>query len=302
MEREQSPRPRSVIGPVILILIGLVLLANSLGLMGWSLWWTLWRLWPVLLIAAGVEIMFGRNHRWGGWVAGGVVIAVIGGALFFAPVVVQEYGTELVQAVAEPLGGAASADVEIAPGIGRLVIRDAKDANMLVEGRIERFQGEQLSLSHSGSNGAARVSIKSQGLKGIPGSVQGRRAWELGLNGSVPMRLDLDLGVGKSELDLTRLRLTELAVNTGVGDTRIEMPATGRFPARIDSGVGKLTVTIPRGMAARIQVSTGIGAIDYDGEFSERGAYRETPDYETAANRIDLRINGGIGAIDIVRR
>lgn len=270
--------------------------------MGWDLWSTLWRLWPVLLIAAGIDIMFGPHHTWGGWVAAGLVVTVVGGVLFFAPVVVQDYGLGYVQNIAEPLRDATKADVEIAPGLGHLIIREARDGAMLAEGRIERFQGEQLSVSHTGSSGVARLDIKSRGLKGIPASVEGRHTWDLGLNGSVPMRLDLDLGVGKSELDLTRLRLTELEVNTGVGETRIDLPATGRFPARIDSGIGRLTVTIPRGMAVRVRAETGIGAVHFDGEFVERGSVRESPDYETSANQVDLRISGGIGAIDIIKR
>lgn len=302
MEHEKSPRPRSVVGPVILILIGVIFLANNLGFMGWDVWSTLWRLWPVLLIAAGVDIMFGRNHNWGGWVAAGLVVAVVAGTLIFAPVFVVESGRESVQQIAEPVGSATRAQVEIAPGIGHLVVREARDGTLLAEGQIERFQGEQLRVSHSGTGGSARLSIKSGGVNAIPVNFNGSRRWEIGLNGSLPIDLDLELGVGRSDLDLTRLNLSELKVNTGVGETTITLPVTGRFPARIEAGVGKSTIIIPRELGARIQISQGLGAINLQGGFRSDGGTKETLDYATAQSRVELRINGGVGAVDVIKR
>ncbi len=42
-------------GGVVLILIGIALLLENLGLFDWS---DLWRFWPVALIAAGVAMLF----------------------------------------------------------------------------------------------------------------------------------------------------------------------------------------------------------------------------------------------------
>ena len=45
----------SMIGPVILIGLGVVLLLNNLEVLPWSIWGALFRLWPVLLVAVGLE-------------------------------------------------------------------------------------------------------------------------------------------------------------------------------------------------------------------------------------------------------
>jgi len=42
---------------VILIVIGLILLANTLGYLDWSFWEHLIDLWPLALIAAGIAIL-----------------------------------------------------------------------------------------------------------------------------------------------------------------------------------------------------------------------------------------------------
>ena len=47
------------VGPTILIGLGILLLLSNLGMLQWSVWDTAWRLWPILLIAAGL----GRADR-----------------------------------------------------------------------------------------------------------------------------------------------------------------------------------------------------------------------------------------------
>lgn len=47
-------------GGIVLVLLGLFLLLNNLGLFDWG--W-LWQLWPVALILAGVAMLFPRDRR-----------------------------------------------------------------------------------------------------------------------------------------------------------------------------------------------------------------------------------------------
>ena len=46
---ERSPRRGGLVGPAILVALGVVFLLNNLGYLGWGVWGTLLRLWPVLL-------------------------------------------------------------------------------------------------------------------------------------------------------------------------------------------------------------------------------------------------------------
>src|SRR5437588_12596799 len=47
-------RPRSVAGPVVLIIMGVFLLLRTMGILHWSLWHVFARFWPLLLILWGV--------------------------------------------------------------------------------------------------------------------------------------------------------------------------------------------------------------------------------------------------------
>ena len=52
---------RGIVGPTILIGAGAVLLLNTTGLVDWDIWAIMWRLWPVILIAIGLDILIGRR-------------------------------------------------------------------------------------------------------------------------------------------------------------------------------------------------------------------------------------------------
>lgn len=47
--------------PVILIFCGATLLLNNLGIVEWSVWYIIVRFWPLLLIFAGIDYIFGNN-------------------------------------------------------------------------------------------------------------------------------------------------------------------------------------------------------------------------------------------------
>ena len=71
----RSPRRsgrQSIVGPLVLIFLGLFFLGQSLGLIEWSLWEVVWRLWPVWLIVAGLDMLFGQR---GGWARALLVLA-----------------------------------------------------------------------------------------------------------------------------------------------------------------------------------------------------------------------------------
>ena len=73
-ERKRRARPEqsrrgSLVGPVILLGLGIVFLLNNLGVLEWSVWEVIFRLWPVLLIAAGLDFLIGRRSVWGSLLA-----------------------------------------------------------------------------------------------------------------------------------------------------------------------------------------------------------------------------------------
>jgi hypothetical protein len=122
------PRRRrgSIVFPSLLIVVGGLLLLQNLGILSGSIWGTLWRFWPVVLILLGLEVLLGGRGR------GGVLVVIagillIGGAIAsggrlagvagFAPTPPTETKT-----ASQPLNGATQSTVSVDFAAGRLTL------------------------------------------------------------------------------------------------------------------------------------------------------------------------------------
>ena len=85
--------------------------------------------------------------------------------------------------------------------------------------------------------------------------------WQISLNETVPMELDISLGAGKSKLQLGNLSLDRLDVNAGASD--LELDLRGKWEqnlaAQIKGGVGQLTLYLPQDVGVRVYADQEIG-------------------------------------------
>jgi hypothetical protein len=125
--------------------------------------------------------------------------------------------------------------------------------------------------------------------------------WSFGLNGEVPLSLDLQTGASDARLDLSDLRVSDLRLQTGASATRLTLPANaGQTRAEVHSGAASVSIRVPEGVAARIRIKSGMAGIAVDrGRFPRTGDTYQSPDYETAPNRVDLYVETGVGSVDV---
>jgi len=120
------------------------------------------------------------------------------------------------------------------------------------------------------------------------------------LNPQIPTALTLNVGANKSTLDLRDLNLTDLKLETGASDTRVTLPANGRYRADFDLGAASLEVTVPDGLSARIHASVGAASLKIDeSRFPRNGSYYQSPDFDSAANSVDMTIDAGAASIKV---
>lgn len=263
----------SLFWAAILILVGILLLFNNLGIITVDVWGLIW---PLFLIALGL---------WALW-----------GAFF---------GRRSIEAeeAAIPLEGATQARVLVKHGAGRLRVDSSAASGDLLTGtfgggleRRVRLEGDVLDVE-------MRMPPIVFPPFVFPWTWGGGDAldWTFGLNGEIPLTIQFDTGAGEARLDLTDLRVTDLKVQTGASSTDLTLPANaGHTRAKIDAGAASITVRIPTGVAARIRAGGGLASVSVDrNRFPRQGGVYESPDYETASNKVDLRIDTGVGSISV---
>jgi len=291
----------SLVGPIILIGLGVIFLLNNLGLLSWSIWGTLLRLWPILLVAAGLDLILGRRSIWGSLAALLLTLAILGGALWVSGTGVGAGRQVRSEEIVQPLDGAEQAELVVDPGIGTLRIEAGLDATNLAEGTVDLARREELITSFDVEGGTATFVVETDTRSFGPFAVGwgAQRLWDLRLSPDVALHLETELGLGETVIDLTGLVIESLSVEQGLGQARVVLPDEGQFEARIEGAIGQTIVVIPEGMAARIRLDTGISGRQVPDEYRCEEDVCVSPDYETADHRVDLEVSQAIGNLVI---
>ena len=309
---EKEVRRGGLVGPLILIGLGAILLLSNLGMVNWSIWRTLLPLWPLLLIAIGIDLLIGRRSFLGSLVALALILAVfIGGFLLFADTDEGElslFGIHLQRGqpltseeISQPLGGVKRAQVIVQAAAAALHLDEAPESASLVEGQVRLRHGEQVWRDYQieGDKGTFLLRMQRQSDVFIPGWSEERGGWDLGLNPDVPLQLQVGLAAGRADLDLTGLNVTDLEVNLAAGHAEVILPVEGHLQGRVSGAVGELVVIIPKGMEARIKANVALGKADVPQGYRREGSYYTSPGYAGAESSVDLELGLAIGKITV---
>jgi len=279
----------------LLIVIGLVLLLQNLGILPDGLWANLWRFWPVLLIAIGANLILGPRLR---LVASLVTIALFLGAVGGAAALSLSDLSELTSSLVQPLGDLRSAEVTIAFGAGSLELDSLPGASPnLIEGT---FIGRGVSTTMlTSSGGAADLRVAME--KGPWAWGSSSAEWVLSLSPRLPLTLRLDGGAANASLDLRELQVTDLALNLGAADVDVYLPAVaGVALVEINGGAGDFEILVPQGVAARITKSCVACSFDVDEQrFPKVGDRYESPGFATAKNGVTIEVKAAAARISV---
>ena len=353
---------RSVVGPLLLVLVGTILLLNNFGLIPWSIWPQLLRLWPLALVFIGISMVVshiesGKYHKIGQWVLGGLIVVAIIFVIAYPQAVTKITDTEPVNMVDKtfslPADSLKEADVRLEIGAGKATVKGNGWELISIDAHYNAAKGDFILEKFGGpDSGTIRYYRKDK-----------ENSWfNLGFDqeehnitlGNVPIALNLDLGSGEVQFTPDGLKLRDVMLEVGsgfidinaenmglnpaecqqlkvdVGSGRITAYGFGNFGAHqldievgsgtghfetdvfpsglvkgnIDVGSGTVRLVLPRTVGIRLLGSIGSGGVIIDGRrydddyFDDGGAY-VSENYDTASDKLDLRVDIGSGRIEI---
>lgn len=255
---------------VILILIGGLLLLQTLGVLAVNVGLLIW---PSLLILFGLWTLWGALGR--------------------------RRGADVEQ-LTIPLEGAHEARIRMNFGAGRLAVGVGASPDEAVAGTFGG--GVEFQTKREGQ--ALTVELRSPDMPFVIPWGWGtsfERDWQIRLNGGLPLALDLRTGASETRLDLTDLRVTELHVRTGASATDLTLPANaGLTRVDIEAGAASVVVRVPTGVAARLRLRGGAAAMRVDERrFPRQGDVYQSADYDLAPNKVELTAKAGAGSFDV---
>jgi hypothetical protein len=291
--------------PIILIGVGSILLLTNLGVIHGNPWTLIFQLWPVLLIALGLEILLGGSTGWRAVMSALLGLALVGGILWILiaqPAIPGlNFGASSLQTttISEPLDGVESARIDLSFGAGTSKVYALSDSNNLIEGQLQTYSSPNFSVSTSNDRATIVLGPGPVSVPMIFPSVS-EETWNVGLNSSATYQLDLNVGVGQSTIDLTKLDISGGEIDGGVGTSELYLPGDGKYRLAINGGVGTIRIYVPSDLAVRAEVNGGLGSFNRLPEMQEvRDDVYETPGFSSAEDAVTLIIDGGVGSISM---
>jgi len=310
----------------ILLFIGIVWLLASTGVISMSTIRALFDLWPLILIAIGISIIF-KGRRYVKAVTWLVLLAVIIGYGYFVrplwkPFAINsiisgytsardrrsseadeskatetpghisiEKGKKVERAKMRLKFGATQISLDSGAGNSNLVEADLSDG-------LTEFIKHFITEKNNDRNAVVEFSMKNLKLSGL--DKLNNLSSVFHLNKDVLWELDIETGAVSSELDLTGLKVEKLDIDTGASSYKITL---GSYDTKmdIDAGASKLTINLPKDTGIKINIDGALSDTNFDDEgWIKKDGWYYSPEYDSKRFKAEAEIDMGLGSVRVI--
>jgi hypothetical protein len=123
-------------------------------------------------------------------------------------------------------------------------------------------------------------------------------SWDLRMGSATPLEINVNLGGGDADLDLSELPLESADINTGAGNMKLNL--AGKYKkdvtVEVQGGAGNTSIRLPKDMGAVVKATLGIGSIDAGALTQRDGKYYNSA-YAEGKPAVHVNVRGGVGDI-----
>jgi len=294
---------------LIIILIGLILLANNFGILPWGVWYYLIRLWPLILIAIGIDLILRRTSL--------SSLRILPPLLIIAGICLTVYfyqnregkfyqffkgKTQSIELSQPLLPNIKKATINIKFGAGNLRIRgDSIEELMRGDFTVHPEISPWIKYRDMDGEGFLEIGENKEEKIGHLFTYGSKfHQWDLKLNSTIPLSLKIDTGASNNDLDLSSLKIVEFNLDTGASNNEIRFGESTSIKAKIDGGASSIKIFIPRVMGIRIKADTALTSNNLDDlGFEKRENIYISRNFSTAKNQLDLELDIGVSTLKI---
>ncbi len=284
---------------VISLGLGTIFLLANFGYLEWSSLSLLLKLWPLLLVALGLDLIFqGRSAATtiiGVLLAVLIVVSVAWFAMSSSPAA-HLGSTPLLQA----LEGATSANIRISDPVGRLEISGGAGDDLLMEGTADMLGNQTLSQDYDVKDNHGSLNLSTSGKAAGPWMTGfDEPLWLIEVTDNVPHTLNTETAAGSMSVDLTGLDIDEFTATVAVGSLEVTLDSEDALQGKVSNPVGKITINIPEGALVEISFETAISAQNVPDGFVKIGKTVYSPNATAENARISLIVEQPIGFVSL---
>lgn len=297
---ENVLRGEDLAGATFGIGFGVIFLLHNFGQLAWNAWDMLFRLWPLFIVAIGLDLLLGKRSIWLGML-GALIILLLGAGLWSitAPRMAAGMTALNSETISQPVGEAERARIYLNPAVGSLKLQALKDSKDLLAGRIRPLRGERIVQNpYSVEDGQGYVWLRSFGEMMWTGnqSITGP-TWNLGASPDLPIDLEISMAVGEATADLTGMQIENLRVNLAIGKATVVLPEGSSFDANLDLAIGEFEIRVPGGLGVRVRNNGALSGITVPSGWTKNGKVYTSPGYDSAAHKVTIDVSMAIGGV-----
>jgi len=298
----------------ILVIIGILFLLDNFNVIDFD-WLTFWSLWPILLIMAGVNLVFAHNRA--AWATGlkigvlicGMTILIVNGIghhhrgfnFSFNDDWGNDRGANNNNYVVPANDSIQTVRLNITGGATRYTLSDTTSQLFKAE---TKERGVGYSLNSSVDSTIETIDFDMGNKHGHNFFIWGGNSnhVNLKLNPNPVWDINVEGGAAKFSFDLSKYKIEQLKFEGGAASLNIKMgqPLTDT-KLIFSTGASSININIPQNAACRITTDTGLSGKSFDGFNEKDDDTYETPGFDQAVNKMYISMEGGVSHFRVSR-
>jgi hypothetical protein len=122
------------------------------------------------------------------------------------------------------------------------------------------------------------------------------------LNNTPVWTMDIALGAGQGDLDLSNYAVKSLKIAAGAADLDLKLGAKAdQSDVKLDVGAASVTIHVPKEVGCRVKKDGALNLEQLDDFTDVGGGEFLSPGYEAAKKKMTIRFDGGISRLKVVR-
>ena len=193
--------------------------------------------------------------------------------------------------------------LKLSGGAGRFIIGDP--SSELIKADTKQSAGSySMSVDRDETTHVPTIELKpteeNQHIDLKDGKFENRV--DVHLNATPVWTMDIGLGAGQGDLDLSAYAVKSLKLGVGAADLDLKLGAKAdQSDIKLDVGAASVTVHVPKEVGCRIKKDGALNIEQLDDFTSVGGGEFVSPGYDAAKKKITIRFDGGISRFKVVR-
>jgi hypothetical protein len=315
---------------LVLVIIGTVFLLHNFDVIDFH-WTNLFRLWPMFLVIGGINLLLSNTRTvWATVIKVAVLVVGLGFVLlsnpgknnqsspFFyhfdnddnrnddADITNTDSDMKKLNMDANTYEKAFTPGVKIARlniggGATNYILKDTTTGIFKANTR-ERYGRYNLEQTLEDSVAVIDFDMNKHSKNHFSWDVDHMNQARISLSAIPVWDINLRGGATKMNFDLTPFKVRNMSISGGAASCKVKLAAN--LPVTrltVSAGASEINIEVPKGAACDIVTSTGLSSNDFEGFTKLNGGHYTTAGFETAINKIYLRLKGGVSDFNVSR-